>query len=103
MEDACAAYFDVNKTTTTTVDASPLGLGSVITQDGRAIVYASRFLSDVESRSNRTEREALGIVWSCEHFDRYLQGDPQFTVSTDHESLLATWKKPRPKIESFWC
>ena len=37
VEDECAAHFIVNKTTMTIVDASPLGLGSILTQDGRAI------------------------------------------------------------------
>ena len=101
--DAVAAHFGVNKTTTTIVDASPLGLGSILTQDGRAIVYASRSLSDVESRYSQTEHEALGTVWRCEHFDQYFQGDPQFTIITDHEPRLTIWKKPsRPLRIGRW-
>ena len=83
VEDARAAYFDVNKTID---DASPLGLDSIPTQSS---------LLDVESHYSQTEREALGIFWSCEHFDQYLEGNPQFTIITDHELLLAIWKKPR--------
>ena len=85
IEYTCAAYFDMKKTTLLIVDASPTGLGSILIQDSRAIAFASRSLSDVESRYSPTEREALGVVWVCEHFDQYLQGDPQFT---DHEPLL---------------
>ena len=98
IEDTCAAYFGVKKTTSLIVDASPTGLGSILIQGSRAIAFASRSLSDVESRYSQTEREALGVVWACEHFDQYLQGDPQFTIITDHEPLLTTWKKARPPL-----
>ena len=47
-EYTCAAYFDVKKTTSLIVDASPTGLGSILIQDSRAIAFASRSLSDVE-------------------------------------------------------
>ena len=76
VENACAAYFDVKKATPLIVDASPTVLGSILLQDDRAIVFASRSISDVESRYSQTEREALGVVWACEHFNQYLQGDP---------------------------
>ena len=50
--DHVMAYFDAyaSKPTTVIVDASPSGLGALLTQDGRAISYASRALSSVESR-----------------------------------------------------
>ena len=47
------------------VDASPTGIGSTLIQDDRAIAFASRSLSDVESRYSQTEREALCVVWAC--------------------------------------
>ena len=89
LEDTCAAYFDINKTTAKIVITiiMPLAIGSILTQVGHAI--ASPSLSDVESLHSQTEREALGIVWSYEHFDHYLQGCPQFTNISDHEPLLA--------------
>ena len=98
VEDACAAYFAVKKATSLIVDASPTGLGSILIQDDRVIAFASRSLSDVESRYNQTEREALGVVWACEHFNQYLQGDPLVTIITDHEPLLCIWKKSRPPL-----
>ena len=98
VENECAAYFDVKKATSLIVDASPTGLGSILLQDDRAIAFASRSLSDVESRYSQTERDALGVVWACEHFNQYLQGDPLFTIITDHEPLLCIWKKSRPPL-----
>ena len=73
VEDACAAYFDVKKARSVIVDASPTGHGSILIQDDRAIAFASRSLSDVESRYSQTGREALGVVWACEHFNQYMQ------------------------------
>ena len=68
---------------------SPTGLGSILLQDDRAIIaFASRSLSDVESRYSQKEHETLGVVWACENFNQYLQGDPLFTIITDHEPLL---------------
>ena len=72
--------------------------GSILIQDDRAIAFASRSLSDVESRYSQTEREPLGVVWACEHFNQYLQGDPLFTIIIDHEPLLCIWKKSRPPL-----
>ena len=98
VENACAAYFDVTKATSLIVDASPAGLGSILIKDDRAIAFASRSLSDAESRYSQTERETLGVVWACEHFNQCLQGDQLFTIITDHEPLLCIWKKSRPLL-----
>lgn len=51
------AYFDPKKETDILVDASPVGLGAVLTQDGRVLCYASRGLTDVEQRYSQTERD----------------------------------------------
>ena len=43
-------YFDATKDTTLQCDASEKGLGAVLTQDGHPIAYASRALTEVETR-----------------------------------------------------
>lgn len=95
------SYFDPPKDTELVVDASPVGLGTVLYQkDGKGerhtIAYASRALSDVERRYSQTEKEALAIVWSCEHFHLYLYGNP-FILVTHHKALEVTWNNPRSK------
>ncbi|XP_028418157.1 uncharacterized protein LOC114543323 [Dendronephthya gigantea] len=92
------AYFDPSKRTIATFDASPFGLGAVLTQvdaDGqeRSVAYASRTLSDVERRYSQTEREALAIVWGCERFHLYLYGS-QFEIVTDHKPLETIFNNP---------
>ena len=68
------AYFDAKKDTVLTVDTSPVGLSGILSQrsacdaEGKVVAYASRALSDVERRYSQTEKEALSIVWTIEHF-----------------------------------
>ena len=62
------------------------------------VIYVSRTLADVETRYSQTDREALAIVWACEHFNRYLIGAPEFTVITDHKPLETIWQRPRPPL-----
>ena len=85
------AYFDSNAEETKLItDASPVGLGAVLTQVTQGqecvIAYASRSLTEVERRYSQTEREALGLVWGCERFHMYLYG-VDFTLLTDHKPL----------------
>ena len=90
-----ATYFDPTKHSTLLVDASPTGLGAILTQEGRVISYASRALSDVESRYSQTEREMLAVVWGAEHFHLYLYR-ATFDILTDHKPLLGIFKNHRP-------
>ena len=66
----CMSYFDKRKQTFVTVDASPVGISAILSQQPKhrevnhqqIISYASRALSDVEKRYSQTEKEALAIV-----------------------------------------
>ena len=86
-ESATTVYFDVKKAIETVVDASPVGLAALLVQEKRVVVYGSRALSYVETRYSQTEREALAVVWGCEHFDKFINGAPQFAVISDHKLL----------------
>ena len=70
-------YFNQSLKTEVIVDASPCGLGAILAQisaDGQhsAVAYASRTLTDPESRYSQTEGKALGVIWGIEHFHLYL-------------------------------
>ena len=97
--DKVMSYFDRTKQTVMIVDASPVGLGALLTQDGKAISYASRALSDVETRYSQTEKEALAIAWGCQHFHLYLFGN-EFTIITDHKPLETIFNNPNSKPPS---
>ena len=95
------SYFNTKFRTELIVDASPVGLGSILTQKNledniNVVEYASRKLSETESRYNQSEREALAVVWATEHFNHYLIGS-EFTVITDHQPLLGIMNKPMSK------
>ena len=83
-------YFDKDALTQAIADASPVGLGAVLTQmskDGpRIISYASRSLTGTETRYSQTEKEALALIWACEKFHPYIYGVP-FELITDHKPL----------------
>jgi hypothetical protein len=86
------AHFDPSAPTQLRVDASPFGLGAILTQthgdETRPVAYASRTLTavHVERRYSQTEREALAVVWGCERFHLYLYGTT-FDIYTDHKPL----------------
>lgn len=90
------SYYDQNKSTEVVVDASPVGLGAILSQEGKIVAYASRSLTQVEQRYSQTEREALAIVWSCEHFHLYIYGS-RFTLVTDHKPLESIFNNPKSK------
>ncbi|KAK3108827.1 hypothetical protein FSP39_016677 [Pinctada imbricata] len=91
-------YYNPRDEITIHVDASPVGLGAIMSQNEQTVAYASRSLSDVESRYSQTEREALAIVWACEHFDIFIRGAPNVDIITDHKPLERIWSKARPPL-----
>lgn len=100
-------YFDKDAPTQVIADASPVGLGAVLTQmhkDGpRIISYASRSLTDTETRYSQTEKEALALIWACEKFHPYIYGVP-FELVTDHKPLEVIYgpkSKPCARIERW--
>ncbi|XP_014666499.1 PREDICTED: uncharacterized protein K02A2.6-like [Priapulus caudatus] len=97
LTEEVMAYFDTTKDTKLLVDASQVGLGAILTQEGKVIQYASKALADVEKRYSQTEKEALAIVWGCEHFHLYLCGSPTYTLVTDHKPLEVIFNNPKSK------
>ena len=100
-------YFDKDAPTQVIADASPVGLGAVLTQiskDGpRIISYASRSLTSTETRYSQTEKEALALIWACEKFHPYIYGVP-FELITDHKPLEVIYgprSKPCARIERW--
>ncbi|XP_033641983.1 uncharacterized protein K02A2.6-like [Asterias rubens] len=101
-------YYRLDATRTQLVtDASNVGLGAVLLQEyegeTRVISYASRTLSDVETRYSTTEKEALAVVWACEKFQIYLYG-LNFELITDHKPLEVLYgpkSKPNARIERW--
>lgn len=96
-------YPDYDKPFILTTDASNIALGAVLSQgqigSDKPIAYASRTLSDSESRYSTIERELLAIIWAVKHFRPYLYGR-KFYIYTDHRPLvwLRSLKDPSSKL-----
>jgi hypothetical protein len=85
------ALYDLEKETRISADASAYGLGAVLLQkhgsDWRPVAFASRALTETESRYAQIEKEALALTWSCEKFSSYVLGKP-VQLETDHKPLV---------------
>lgn len=86
------AYYDPDKENLIQSDASLKGLGCVLLQDGKPVCYASRSLSDAETRYSNIERELLAACWSLEKLNHYVYGK-KVVLETDHKPLESIWKK----------
>ena len=65
-------YYDVAKPVTIQCDASGKGLGAVLVQEGKPVCFASRALTDTESRYAAIEAEMLAVVFACRKFHQYI-------------------------------
>ena len=55
--------------------------------------FASRALTQTETRYAQIEKELLSIVFACEKFDKYIFGRDVVHVETDHKPLEEIFKK----------
>ena len=92
-ESACLAYYDPPKKLVIQVDSSKHGLGAVLLQDGRPIEYASRTLTPSKRNWAQIEKEALGVPYGLERFDKDTYSRP-ITVENDHKPLASILRKP---------
>ena len=81
-------YCGPQKPMTLQVDATMASLGAVLFQEDRPIAFASRVLTEAESRfaNINIEREMLAVVFSCERFHNFLFGQ-DFIIKSDHKPL----------------
>ena len=86
-------YYSLSDEVTIQSDASQTGLGAALLQNGQPVAYASRTLTDAETRYAQIEKECLSIVFACERFDQYIFGRSLVAVQTDHQPLESIFKK----------
>lgn len=80
-------------------DASAVGLGAVLEQQGHVIAYASRSLTASERHYSVIQRECLAVVYALKQFRHYLLGR-RFQILTDHAPLQ--WLSAQ-KMDGMLC
>lgn len=78
-------------------DASDRALGAVLQQrvEGHLVpvAFASRLLTPCEQVLSTYAKEALGAIWACEKFSKFLEHN-EFVLQTDNQAL--SWLKAQP-------
>ena len=90
-------YFNPKSVTTLQTNASKKGLGAVILQDSRPVMFASQALTGVQKNYQNLESECLVMIWGMEKFHYFLYGK-QFTLETDQKPLASIYRKHMVEI-----
>ena len=73
-------------------DASGVGVGGTLLQDGHPVTFISQALNSTQQRYSNIECELLALVVVIEHLHHYVFGR-KFPVNTDHTPLANIFKK----------
>ena len=87
------AYYDHTQPLVLQTDGSEYGLGTALIQNNRSIAFASKTLTDMETRYANIDRECLSICFNFEKFHTYVYGK-HITVQNDHKPLEMIQRKP---------
>ena len=77
-------YFDPSLPVTIQVDASQVGLGVALLQNGKPMSFASKALTKTKYWYANIEREMLAAVFGVERFQMYIYGR-SFTIESDYK------------------
>jgi hypothetical protein len=73
---------DFSKEFTVEIDASGLGIGAVLMQQGHPIAYLSKALGKKSQILSIYEKECLALILAADKWKPYLHHQP-FTIATD--------------------
>ncbi|GKT30047.1 hypothetical protein ADUPG1_005383, partial [Aduncisulcus paluster] len=78
-------------------DASHYGIGAVLLQEGKPVMFIAKKFSDSQLNWTVIEKEAFAIYFALKKIE-YLVSGIHFTLFTDHQDLLYLLKAPSAKI-----
>ena len=90
-------YFNPKCATTLQTNASKKGLGAVLLQNSKPVMFASRALTGSERNYQNLERECLVTIWGMEKFHYFLYGK-EFSLETDQKPLVLIYRKHMVEI-----
>ena len=90
-------YFNPKASTILQTDASKKGLGAVLLQNSKPVMFASRALTGSKRNYQNLERECLATIWGMEKFHYFLYGK-EFTLEMDQKPLVSIYKKHMVEI-----
>ena len=90
-------YFNPTSSTILQMDASKKGLGAVLLQNSKLVIFASRALTGSERNYQNLERECLAMIWGMEKFHYFLYGK-DFTLEMDQKPLVLIYRKHMVEI-----
>jgi hypothetical protein len=93
-------YYSLQKPIIISRDASQSGLGCVLFQEDKPVVYGSKALTTctAEYAYAQIEKELLAIVLSFKKFHTYVYSRSDVTVETDHLPLVRIFQKPLHQV-----
>ena len=86
------AYFDKTKKHKIQCNASKKGLGAILLQESKPVMYISNALTETEQRYSNIERELFAIVFALERLNHYTFSRT-ITAQSNHQPLQSIWKK----------
>ena len=81
-------YLDSTQPVTIQVDVSQRGIGAVLLQAKGPVEFASKLLSEAQSRYSNTKRKMLAVLLGLVKFHYYAYGRP-IVLESDHKPLEA--------------
>lgn len=103
LKNNILTYYDPTKEIIIQADASPYGLGCVLSHiiagKEKPVLFGSCTLTPAQKNYSQTHREALSIIFALKKFNKYIYGN-KFAIYTDHQSLREIFnpKKKTPAV-----
>ena len=101
--DTTLRYFDPSLPMTIQVDASQVGLGAALLQNGKPMAFASKALTETECRYANIERERCQLLFLQQRDSNHMSIGRSFTIESDHKPLESISQKNLADTPAHLC